>query len=285
MKPQESKELSFVASLTRRLNGGDGSAWLNLGYWGKERTSTSYPAAAEALAKTVADAAHLREYSDPIVIDVGCGLGESLTLWANEYGADIRRSLGINVSAAEVAAARARGGLLAARVVQGDASELPVGDGTADAVLAIDAAYHFRSRAAFLREAGRVLRCGGTFGAADIIAASVPETAAPLTDSKGGLFQGIESSQQHSWLRWLICSIVGIPLINIYSEETYRQLLATAGLGCNVAFREATVDVTDGFTNWAKCSGSWVLWTVGIFLKAAMRGASLRFVVVSATKK
>ena len=89
MKPQESKELSFVASLTRRLNGGDGSAWLNLGYWGKERTSTSYPAAAEALAKTVADAAHLREYSDPIVIDVGCGLGESLTLWANEYGADM----------------------------------------------------------------------------------------------------------------------------------------------------------------------------------------------------
>jgi MPBQ/MSBQ methyltransferase len=275
--PNGATSFSFVASLTRSLNGGDETAWLNLGYWDRSKAEapSSYPEAAEALARAVADAARLgecRSKAPPVVVDVGCGLGESLTLWARAYDADLRHSVGVNVSAAEVAAARARGGPLAVRVVEGDATRaLPVADGGADAVLAVDAAYHFRPRAAFLREAGRVLRPGGTFGAADIIAAEAAGAS-------------VERQEQHSWARWLVCAIVGIPLCNVCDEGAYRRQLGAAGLGGGVVVREATAEITGGFAAWAKSRGSWVLWAVGTFLEVAMRGASLRFVIVSATK-
>jgi microcystin synthetase protein McyJ len=77
--------------------------WLNLGYW---ETATSYPDAANALASKTALYSRLKNRS--IVVDVGCGFGESLLLWRSRFDAH-PESVGINLSGAESDIARKRG--------------------------------------------------------------------------------------------------------------------------------------------------------------------------------
>jgi len=66
----------------------------------------------------------------------------------------------------------------------------------------VDSAYHFYTRAAFLIDASRVLKPGGTFAAVDIVVAS-----------DGNVVEG--SLVSHTWQRQLVCKLVGIPLANM----------------------------------------------------------------------
>lgn len=103
------------------------------------------------------------------VVDVGCGIGGTLRLMRERLP---RAELhGVNRSARQLAVARS---LLASHRVDlhhADALALPFDDQSVDQVLAVECAFHFDHRGAFLREAARVLRPGGALTLTDFVAA------------------------------------------------------------------------------------------------------------------
>ena len=254
------KKRSYVASLSETLNRPSPTLWLNLGFWAEG--VASYPEAAEALAEAVAESAALGSLGPGAkIVDVGCGMGDSLRFWTQRYGAH-PTSLGVNIDEAECREARLRG---ISQVFQGDATALPVEDGTMDAVIALDSAYHFNTRLDFLAEASRVLRPGGIFGAADIVS----------TNSSSVI--------SHPWRCRIVCAIVGIPLANAHSAEQYESSLRSVGLSESVHLTDVTDFVTGEFA-----AGKWtdnltvraVAWLLGFL----MRSGNLRFVIVGAAK-
>jgi SAM-dependent methyltransferase len=94
--------------------------------------------------------------SDPVVVDVGCGDGARTlaNLPAGSVGLDFSRR-GLELAAETVPVAR---------LVQGDMTALPFGEGTADAITAYHAVFHVprADHPAVYREFARVLKTGGT---------------------------------------------------------------------------------------------------------------------------
>jgi SAM-dependent methyltransferase len=97
-----------------------------------------------------------------LLVDLGCGMG-TFTIEAAERGA---AAIGIDPAPAAVEAARrvaAAEQAAGARFVRADAAELPLGEGSADVVLAADLTEHLDdlTLARIMREARRILRAGG----------------------------------------------------------------------------------------------------------------------------
>jgi SAM-dependent methyltransferase len=99
------------------------------------------------------------------VLDAGCGVGGSSIWLAERRGAQV---IGLTIMPDQVAQAhtqarRRLGPGYARRVdfMQGDYTSMPFPDAYFDAVWALESACHAQSKAAFLREAHRVLRPGG----------------------------------------------------------------------------------------------------------------------------
>lgn len=188
------------------LNDPRHTVWCNLGYWEHD---THYAGAAAALAKRVADAANLKP--GHALLDIGVGDGEQLELWLQDYAPSAITA--VELSLAKAAAVRARHSAEPrVRVVCADAAALPpdVAPGF-DAVLCLDCAYHFRTRAAFLRSSARLLRAGGRFAAFDLVAA--PCSPCSL----------------HFVAQRLIALASSIPLGNLWSVERYGAELERAG--------------------------------------------------------
>jgi SAM-dependent methyltransferase len=105
------------------------------------------------------------------VLDVGCGLGGPARLLARRYGATVT---GIDASSAFVEAGR----MLTERVGldgsvdirQGDALDLPFGDGSFDVVWTQHVSMNIEDKDAFYRELRRVLRPGGRLAFHDFVA-------------------------------------------------------------------------------------------------------------------
>lgn len=98
------------------------------------------------------------------VVDVACGSGPLVPLLGGRPG-----YLGLDLSPAELARARARGG----RVVRADASRLPLPDASRDAVT-VSMALMLTPLPATVCEAARVLRPGGTLAALLPVAGPLP---------------------------------------------------------------------------------------------------------------
>ena len=131
--------------------GGRAGHWGSLGLW----PALDYGSACEALADRVAQAAQLQPGAR--ILSPGCGDGEELTHWHRRYGA----SQVIGVDPAE-AAVGVRAGPAAVRRIQGDAMSLaPLCGAGFDAVLCVDAAYHFSPRTDWLQQVRSVLKPGG----------------------------------------------------------------------------------------------------------------------------
>jgi len=197
LRSLELLSLFFVSPGTqvRRLYAGlsDGSSlchekrYMNLGYWAK--APRRLDEAGDEMARLVAEAAALGPGMD--VLDVGFGFADQDFLWMKEYRPSSIR--GVNCSAVQVARARdrvAEAGLQERVLLRaGEATALPYPDGSFDAVVSIEAAFHFRTRAAFLGEAHRVLRPGGRLAMTDLCAATGPiEWAARLQGRVGRSF-------------------------------------------------------------------------------------------------
>lgn len=135
------------------------SGYFNVGLWvdGIDDQGAACDRLVDALAARIpADAR--------FILDVGCGLGAGTRRLAARFPA--AEVVGGNLSPWQVAEA-ARQGLQRAIVM--DAASIPLADGSADCVVAMESAQHFDTRERFLREALRVLRPGGVVVLADML--------------------------------------------------------------------------------------------------------------------
>jgi len=200
------------------------STWCNLGLW---TTATSFRAACADLARLLGRAASLGAGDE--VLDVGVGYGDQVNLWLDEFG--VGRVVAVESSPAVLAAAsNALADRPAVTVVHADAcqlfaSALASAPASFDAVLCLDCAYHFKTRASFITSVAPLLRPAGRFAAIDLL-----PTDSPGRWGLGRLAQG------------LVALAVGIPRGNLYGAAEYAAMLRANGL-VDVAIRPVAAAV------------------------------------------
>jgi len=132
-------------------------------------------------------------------LDVGCGVGGPARLLAAERDAEI---VGINISREQLSQAAPAPRV---RFQYGDACAMPLESASFDGVYAIETAFHYPDKAAFAREAFRVLRPGGRFAMADMV----------IEERGATLFHRIF----HKWLG----------VLNLHTVPSWRRDLEAAG--------------------------------------------------------
>jgi microcystin synthetase protein McyJ len=181
----------------------------NLGYW---RTARTHAEACADLARYLARAARLEPRDE--VLDVGCGCAEQDVLWAREFKPKKIAGLDITPARVELAAAHIASAGVQDRVEVrlGSATELPFADCSFDKVVALESAFHFKTRERFFGEAYRVLRPGGRLAVADMVPSP---------------------TRRRSWVRQLALRFsrraVSIPDANVYDRLQYAMKLAERG--------------------------------------------------------
>jgi SAM-dependent methyltransferase len=148
--------------------------WLNLGLWEGAGSEDEAEEACRRLIMTLASAVP----AGGVVVDVGNGLGTQDPLIARALHP--RRLITVNITEWQLTAGRDRLREAAAAPVVGDAVRLPIADNAADAIISVEAAFHFRTRKAFFEECYRVLRPGGVLSISDISVQRWPVTPAEV---------------------------------------------------------------------------------------------------------
>ena len=186
--------------------------YINFGYW---RDASSADKASEALAMLVAETAQIG--IGDTILDCGYGFGDQDIFWARKLKP--KQIIGLNITQSQVTVARRRvdeAGLSDCIDLRyGSATEMPIASDSVDRVVALESAFHFRTRERFFREAWRVLRPGGRLVTADII---------PMPAATG--LQNL-LKQQISWA--MVASKFAIPVENAYRRPSYRSRLALCG--------------------------------------------------------
>ncbi|KAJ7706113.1 S-adenosyl-L-methionine-dependent methyltransferase [Mycena rosella] len=262
--------LAFNKLPTDKVEAAPRTEWLNMGYW---KDTDVFPEACEALALKLVQASGCKPGGQ--VLDVGHGSGESLILLLTHPSmARPSQLTGITSLAAHHQRSQAR----VARLDQpvpvflhaGDAVYRPGSHGHPldpssedqfDTILALDCAYHFRSRTAFLRQAYGKLRPGGCVALADICF------------TPGAL--------QTRWTRWVTAVLRLMPRENMVSTDEY--LAQMRGMGYTVRLEDVTSDVFPGFIRFLGTRG--LGWKTFGGLMGVFAGAGARFVVVVGTKE
>lgn len=136
-----------------------GTDYHNFGYWDADTRDQGQ--ASENLIRKLLEP--IRENQGRI-LDVACGLGASTRYLEKLYPSD--NIVAVNLSSVQLNYARSH--LPAIQFVQVDAAHLPLDSHSFDAILCVEAAFHFDSRDLFLHEAFRVLRPGGQIVFSDV---------------------------------------------------------------------------------------------------------------------
>jgi len=261
----------FHHDLNRNENDQVNTEWLNMGYW---ESTTNFPEACKALAIRLVQAAHCKK--DGVVLDVGHGSGDSLLLHLGD--ADVpraRRIVGItslpshHARAVERIKESSSGHKVDALLYCGDAVwrspglNHPLNPASSEeaftSILALDCAYHFRTRSDFIRQCFKRLQPGGTLALTDLyLDGRIPPR-----------------------LLWLICFMFSLPQANVWSKERYIQELREAGFEMH-NFEDITAFVFPGFLTFLRSRGvMWALAECCIGLWARNDG---RYAIISATK-
>ena len=256
------------------------STWMNLGLWDPPPSSPSSPpqitpppsssefaVAAHNLASALASHANLSStlHRKRMVLDAGCGCGDSLLVWKHLLADDATTILGVSGSASQAAIARSKTeGHEDVDVVHGDAvsylSSTPLPN--LAAVLSLDADYHFNTRAAFAAHA---------FTALDPDAGGVYAIA--------GLFPGTPLSSLPWWKRITLSALLlcaGVPLSNFDRDmDAYASFLETEVGYVDVSVEDISHRVFPGFaafmeTTQARGASLPGVWNMGSLAKYRM---------------
>ena len=198
--------------------------FLNCGYWAG---TTDYQTAAKALVDVLADAAVIGPGDR--VLDAGCGFGDQDAHLARTRSP--ARILAVNVTNLQVEEAKQRNPAPGVEYRHGSATAINEPDGSFDAVISLEAAFHFDTRADFLREAFRLLRPGGRLGIIDML---------PLERDGRVLTGGLRGSIE----RWS----TQVPPANVYGVTRYREILAETGF-TGIEIRSIRDQVFPAFLN------------------------------------
>jgi len=158
---------------------------------------------AEALRRTNRLLADLAEVgADSRVVDAGCGVGGTSLQLAAERGARVVGLTLVSAQAREAARRAARAGLTArARFVVADYTDSGLDGASFDAVIATESLCHAPDKAAFYREAARLLRPGGR-----LVVAEYVRTSRRLDDGserllgewmRGWALPGLDTADEH----------------------------------------------------------------------------------------
>ncbi|MCF1183146.1 methyltransferase domain-containing protein [Marichromatium gracile] len=189
-----------------------GGHYLNLGYWAE---ADELDAACRALVDLVGARAGMAPGKR--VLDLGFGFGEQDLQWMRTLGPE--SIVGLNVTGSQVALARERvaaaGESARIDLRQGSATEPGLEPGSFDIVVALECAFHFRTRERFFAEALRLLRPGGRLVLADIL---------PLAPAEGW---SRRLAQRWSWRE--VATKFAIPAENAYPRAEYAERLRACG--------------------------------------------------------
>ena len=126
-------------------------------------------------------------------------------------------------------------------------------------IIALDCAYHFRTREQFLRQSMECLAPGGSIALADMCIGPSPATLAVRM------------------LRRLYCMLFSMPSENLVSFSEYEQIMVQIGYS-NVAIEDVTSSVFPGFIVFLKSRGAgW--WVFGWMIMVWWKFCGARFVV------
>jgi SAM-dependent methyltransferase len=158
--------INLYNSLSPVMQLATGGDMLNFGYW---NGGAAGPVAAQNdLCSLVGDIAELG--SAKRLVDVGSGLSAPAARWKSAHGAlDISC---VNINFQQLQSARQA----AVQLLNATSTLLPFSDGSADRIVALESAQHFRPLEKFVKEAGRVLEPGGLL----VIAIPVVTRARPF---------------------------------------------------------------------------------------------------------
>jgi SAM-dependent methyltransferase len=159
---------SFYDLLSRRLETvglADVSYFLNYGYAPTDAQNESAFSIREGTfnansVRLVFEVIGATDLNDCAVAEIGCGRGGNSALVAEKFSAQV---IGIDMSAEAIAFCRKQHLSGSADFRVGDALNIPLDDGSCDAVLNVESSHSYGNLPKFLGEVRRICRAGGWF--------------------------------------------------------------------------------------------------------------------------